>query len=235
MRGRRIVSSCKIFFIIFIIIMIIGYIHICQIGNWNYSLSMIFNKIKETGLYDIVNEIRCGVLNNDLKITDCDIFNDPKIKIVYVGYPNEYERPTLLHMKNSSKTENDDTKYFYFHTKGLRWFGTDKEQNVVDWIKLLLYWNIDNYKKAIDVLNDYDTYGCNYYKEDKYNPSHYSGNFFWVKSSYLKILDEHINNEYNDPEFWLCSKKGNFYNAYSSGLEGMGHYNNPYPENIYKH
>jgi hypothetical protein len=137
-------------------------------------------------------------------------------------------------MKKSSENENKDTKYFYCHTKGIRWFGTDKEQNVVDWIKLLLYWNIENYKIAINILNDYDTYGCNYYKEDTINPSHYSGNFFWVKSSYLQVLDEHINGGYNDPEFWVCSKKGKFYNVFSSGLEGMGHYNNPYPENKYK-
>ena len=214
--------------------MIIGYVHICQIGDWYRSLSMIFNKIKESGLYQEVTEIRCGILNDNLKIIDCDFLQDPKIKIVYVGHPNEYERPTLLHMKKSSATDPDNTKYFYSHTKGLRWFKTNKEHNVVDWIKLLLYWNIENYKKAIAALDNYDTYGCNYYKQDNYNPSHYSGNFFWVKHSYLKLLDEHINIGYNDPEFWLCSKNGKYYNVYSSGLEGMGHYDNPYPENVYK-
>ena len=161
--------------------MITGYIHICQTGYWYRSLSMIFTKIKETGLYEIVHEIRCGVLTNDLKIINCDILNDPKIKIVYVGYPSEYERPTLLHMQKSSQTDQPDTKYFYFHTKGLRWFGTPKEQNVVDWIKLLLYWNVDKYPNAIDVLDNYDTYGCNYYKADQIIPSHYSGNFFLGK------------------------------------------------------
>ena len=214
--------------------MIIGYIHICQIGNWYTSLSMIFNKIKESGLYNIVDEIRCGILNNYLEIIECDILNDPKIKIIYIGHPYEYERPTLLHMRKSSETDIN-TKYFYLHTKGLRWFGTDKEQNIVDWIKLLLYWNIENYKNAIDILNNYDTYGCNFYEDDCNWPSHYSGNFFWVKNSHLKLLDQYIGHGYNDPEFWLCSKKGNFYNAYSSGLEGMGHYDNPYPEYIYKH
>uniref|UniRef100_A0A6C0CVG4 Uncharacterized protein n=1 Tax=viral metagenome TaxID=1070528 RepID=A0A6C0CVG4_9ZZZZ len=214
--------------------MIIGYIHICQKGEWLRSLKMIFDKIKESGLYDIVNEIRVGILNYSLKIDHCDIFNDPKINIIYIGHPDEYERPTLLHMRKSSETENNYCiKYFYCHTKGLRWFGTDKEKNVVDWIKLLIYWNINKWKNAINILNDYDTYGCNFYKENQYNPSHYSGNFFWVNSSYLKILDQHIGNEYNDPEFWLCRKNGSFYNAYSSGLEGMGHYDNEYPEENY--
>jgi hypothetical protein len=212
--------------------MITGYIHICQKGDWYRSLSMIFTKIKETGLYDIVHVIRCGVLNNNLKIINCDILSDPKIQIVYVGYPSEYERPTLLHMQKSSQTDPPDTKYFYFHTKGLRWFNTPKEQNVVDWIKLLLYWNVDKYSNAIDILDNYDTYGCIYHKGDGINTSsHYSGNFFWVKSSYLKRLDEYIGNEYNDPEFWLCSKNGSFYNAYSSGLD---HYYYPYPEHNYK-
>jgi hypothetical protein len=137
-------------------------------------------------------------------------------------------------MKHHSKHDTPDTKYFYFHTKGLRWFGTAKESNVVDWIKLLIYWNIDHYKTALSTLNTHDTYGCNFYEADASNPSHYSGNFFWVNHGYLQLLDAHIGGGYNDPEFWLCRKTGKFYNVYSSGLQGMGHYDNLYPEHIYK-
>jgi hypothetical protein len=214
--------------------MIIGYIHICQLGNWERSLNMIFSKIKDSGLYDAVKEIRCGVLTHNNTIVYNNILFDKKIKIIYTGYSSEYERPTLLHMRNSAETDSSDTMYFYFHTKGLRWFGTDKEENVVDWIKLLLYWNIEKWTDAIEKLHTHDTYGCNFYKNDNNYPDHYSGNFFWVKNNYLKILDNYINIGYNDPEFWLCLKPGKFFNAYSSGLEGMGHYNNPYPETIYK-
>jgi hypothetical protein len=194
---------------------------------------MLFNAIKQSGLYDNINEIRCGVLNNESQLIPSDIFYDPKIKIIYIGHSSEYERPTLLHMRHHSTIDVHDTKYLYIHTKGLRWFGTDKEDNVVDWIKLLIYWNIEKWQNAILKLDNYDTYGCNYYPSNEFNPSHYSGNFFWVKNQYLQCLDVTIGPGYNDPEFWLFTKDPNFYNSYSSGLEGMGHYNEPFPETNY--
>ena len=55
-----------------------------------------------------------------------------KIKIIYIGYSYEYERPTLIHMRKS--IENTNTKYLYLHTKGIRWFNTLIENNIVDWI-----------------------------------------------------------------------------------------------------
>jgi hypothetical protein len=161
-----------------------------------------------------------------------------KMKIVYIGNSTEYERPTLLHMKKSAETDPPNTKYFYLHTKGLRWFGTQREDCVVDWIKLLLYWNIENWCDAVDVLNKYDTYGCNFCNRSEY-PPHYSGNFFWTTTYHLKTLPDTIGPHYNDPEFWLSSVgrvggKPNIYNAFSSSYEGLGHYAVRCPESLYR-
>jgi hypothetical protein len=169
-----------------------------------------------------------------------------KMSIVYIGKPEEYERPTLLHMKQSAeKTDHTGTKYFYIHTKGIRWYGTPREQCVIDWIKLMIYWNIEHWCNAIDVLNKYDTYGCNYNCSE--HPPHYSGNFFWTTSYHLKILPDKIGPHYNAPEFWLCSNgmfsgKPNVYNAYNSDYSeykyyenvGFGHYAILWPESNYR-
>jgi hypothetical protein len=191
------------------------------------------NKIKESGLYDNVNEIRCGVINDTGILIEDPLLNDPKIKIIHVGYSHEYERPTLLHMRNS--IDNTSMKYLYCHTKGIRWFGTNKENNVIDWINLLIYWNIEKWRDAVLELERYDTYGCNFYKKDNFNPNHYSGNFFWVTTHHLNKLNTTIGPNYNDPEFWLfnINTSYNYLNAYSSGLEGMGHYDKPYPRQLY--
>lgn len=211
---------------------IIGYIHICQVGEWERSLAMIMDALKRSGLYNAAKEIRCGVLG-----TQCTS-SDPKMRVVYIGNPEEYERPTLLHMRNAASEDPLDTKYFYLHTKGIRWFGTPTESFVVDWIKLLLYWNVEKWVNAADSLNKYDTYGCNYESGKKYHP-HYSGNFFWTTGHHLKTLPSTIGPEYNDPEFWLCSAgmfdgKPNIYNAFSSQFEGLGHYGDPFPESRYR-
>lgn len=215
---------------------IIGYIHICQIGEWERSLNMLINAIVESGLYEQCAEIRCGILNHSRQFvkTDNSIWQYSKLTVVYVGDPQEYERPTLLHMKRSAEIDSSNTKYFYVHTKGLRWFGTPSEPFVVDWIKLLIYWNITKWRDAERALDDYDVYGCNYYKKDAHNPSHYSGNFFWVTQTHLNRLPNTIGHGYNDPEFWLCSGDlHTYYNAFSSGYEGMGHYTNLFPESNY--
>ena len=221
---------------------IIGYIHICQIGEWERSFQMIFDALKKSKLYDAVKEIRLGILCPGGEYREDNIsaiLKDPKFRVVYVGTPEEYERPTLLHMKRSAETDPLTTKYFYLHTKGIRWFGTIFEPAIVDWIKLMLYWNIEKWINAEDIVGKYDTYGCNYHSGEKY-PPHYSGNFFWTTSHHLKTLPDAIGPEYYDPEFWLCLNgrfdgKPNIYNAFSSEFEdGFGHYNHLYPENLYR-
>ena len=206
---------------------IIIYIHICQKGDWKRSFKMIIDKLRESGLYDACSEIRCGVLNDICLETD-PILIDKKINIFYLGTTDNYERPTLLHMKNA----NDNAKYLYCHTKGLRWFGTTQEKNVVDWIKLLLYWNIVKWQNAVTALDNYDTYGCNYID----NPvPHYSGNYFWITRKHLDQLDNHIGDDYNDPEFWILRKPCRKFISYTSKLANVdwGHYGHDYPEELY--
>ena len=239
---------------------IIGYIHICQHGNWKNSFDMLMKEVLVSGLYNAATEIRCGVLNDtgnyiheekyilhdSLKYTDLDYTHrkilgeysyDPnkptKMKIVYVGKSEEYERPTLLHMKKSAEYDPPNTKYFYIHTKGLRWYGTPREKCVIDWIKLMLYWNIENWCDAVDVLNKYDVYGCNYNNLE--HPPHYSGNFFWTNTYHLMKLPDKIGPRYNEPEFWVCSLPDTkVYSAFCSSYEGLGHYAILFPDILYR-
>jgi hypothetical protein len=209
--------------------MIIGYIHVCQKGEWKRSFNMLMSCIKSGGLYDKANLIRIGVLSDNDEY-DMELFDDPKFNVVHKGKSEEYERPTLLHMHQSSFTDPAYTKYFYLHTKGIRHFGTIREQNVLDWINLMLYWNIERYELALNALNEENnnsTYGCNQVCR------HYSGNFWWCTSKYCQTLPNTIDAGYTDPEYWVWRGKGNKYVVFNSGLEGMGHYCEPYPRHMY--
>jgi len=53
------------------------YIHICCINNYRQVVNQLFYDIKQSGLYDIVQEIRCCILGN----YDPELFIDKKIKI----------------------------------------------------------------------------------------------------------------------------------------------------------
>ena len=208
--------------------MIVGYIHICQKGEWKRSLGMIIRSLKKTGLYETSHIIRLGIVSDDGDLKPDPILDEPKFEIAHIGKSKEYERPTLLHMKKSADTDPSDTLYYYLHTKGIKHFGTDKEQNVIDWIELMLYWNIERWDLAVQALKTYDMYGCNHIH------GHYSGNFWWATIQHVKKLHKSIGNGYCDPEMWApthieCKKK----NIYGSGLEGFGHYNHRYPRDKY--
>ena len=196
---------------------IIGYIHICQKGQWKRSFEMLLNCIKKSNLYENIKVIRLGIVNDDGILIDDEILKDPIFDIIYVGNSLEYERPTLLHMRNKSESEID-TNYFYLHTKGIRHFGNNNEQQIIDWINLMLYWNIEKWELAIQKLKIYDTYGCNDLG------CHYSGNFWWAKSSHIIKLPTVIGSYYIAPEDWVQTIRENKYTVYNSGHQGMGHY-----------
>ena len=210
---------------------IIGYFHICQKEGWKRSFDMIFNKIKESGLYDNTKEIRIGIVN-DLSHERGELINDPrledpKFKILFVRSSNEYERPTILHMRESA--DNEENYYWYVHTKGLRHFGEPCESYVIDWINFLSYWNITKWSFAVKMLSrEWDTYGCN-----SLNRIHYSGNFWWTKSSHLKNLPRSIESYYTAPEDYICIKNDKMFNILNSGLEGAGHYWHNHPMEKY--
>jgi hypothetical protein len=178
---------------------IVGYIHVCQKGNWQKSYDMLMDCIKKHGLYDRVSELRVGIVNDKGILIEDKRFEDPKIKIIYIGTSKNYERPTLLHMKQYSFIDSPNTLYFYLHTKGIRHFGTKLESTVVSWIKDMLYWNIQLWKKAVDVLQKYDTYGCNVSK----TTNHYSGNFWWTTAKHVQTLPNKIPDYYTAPEDWI--------------------------------
>lgn len=208
---------------------IIGYFHICQTKHWERSFDFIMNEIKKSGLYEATTEIRCGIVNNDGKIIYNSRFNDPKLKIVVYASSSDYERPTLLHMRHYSNTDPSNTAYWYVHTKGLRHYGTIIEQNVVDWIILLLYWNISQWRLAVNMLNYYESYSCN-----AVGNTHYSGNFWWATAPYIHTLPNTIGSDYVAPEFWICSHEHKMCNIYTNNLAGGGNYGSPINISVYK-
>jgi hypothetical protein len=201
---------------------IIGYIHVCQIGQWQITFDMIMNSIKESGLYNQVREIRVGVVNNEGNVIPDHRFNDPKIVIIGHGPTRLYERLTLHSMRQHS--EIDNCQYWYAHTKGISHFenNSSKKEFVIDWIKLMIHWNFTCWKKASNNLLRHDAYGCEYTS----NPTrHFSGNFWWANSQYVRTLPSTIGPNYCDPEFWLLNRSENIVcNIFSSGLDGGDHY-----------
>lgn len=199
--------------------------HICQKGQWIRSLNMLVDSIKKSGLYEETTVIRLGVVNDNGGLIPNELLNDPKMHVIYVGKSSEYERPTLLHMRKYSEIDPEDTKYYYLHTKGIRHFGNLAESYVIDWINLMLYWNIEQWKLAVKQLDSSDTYGCNCHRkghDQSTTDTHYSGNFWWATVQHIRRLPSVIGTRYNDPEFWICSVEGNNFGVFHSKVNHYG-------------
>ena len=207
--------------------LIIGYIHVCQKGDWVRSLTMLIKALRVSGLYEKSHIIRVGIVNDQGKIMGNKLLEDDKFEIHYFGNSDNYERPTLLHMRTKTRDDPIDTVYYYLHTKGIKHFGQKNEQCIVDWINLMLYWNIENWRIAVEILKVYDTYGCN----DVGN--HYSGNFWWATKKHILKLPDYIGDKYTDPETWIQIVRDNKYCIYKSGYQGHGHYYTCFPREKY--
>jgi hypothetical protein len=215
------------------------FIHSCNIENvGTYRLDYLVNKLNSTKCIDVFDKIY--ILNIGLPIENIYVN-----KFEIINYSDNiflYENPTINFIKNFSE-KNANSYILYIHTKGVSFHPSNTKEN--DWIDFMLYFLVEQNKICISILdNNYDTIGCNYSKDidrtvDGWNrdnphryPSHYSGNFWWANSNYLRTLPllSVENPERMAPEFWLFKNNPTFYNLHSSQLM---HYAYDYPRNKY--
>jgi beta-1,4-mannosyl-glycoprotein beta-1,4-N-acetylglucosaminyltransferase len=203
---------------------IIIYFHICCINNWVEIVSKIFFKIKHSGLYNYVFEIRCVVLGDTGIEENKNIFNDSKIKIIYSSNDTSlYEHKTINLLYEDSKL--DDFYVLYIHSKGVKHYKTEIETNVYDWSEYLSFFNIYNFEKCIQLLENYDAVGINLMYDTNNYPLHYSGNFWWSKTSHIKNNSMIIDNYWCSPEFWITKISGTYISLCNSNTH---HYSSPY-------
>ena len=214
------------------------YIHICVLNDWLDVLTNLITNIKTSGLYNVVDKIRCFVLGN-LDNTP-EIMIDKKIEIVKTN-PNRklYEKFTLNNLYNDCLKE--DFYVLYIHTKGInidnKFTAKPKSsrQPVRDWVEYLIHFNMYRYKDMLKLLETNDCAGVQL-KERGMKPNdgntHYSGNFWWSKSSHIITLKTIGSSNYLSPEFWIASKKHNctYASLYKDRTVG---YKNIFPKEKY--
>lgn len=207
------------------------YFHICCINNWEEIVSRLLFKIKNSGLYFLIKEIKCVILGDH---NNSPIFNDPKINIIYQSLDlNLFEKKTINLIHEHCVNSSEEFKFLYIHSKGVRHVDNPKlSKNVYDWVEYLSYFNIYKHKICLTELNNCHTIGVNLIGGD-INPIHYSGNFWWSKSSHIKKLNAitETNCSYNSAEFWVTSIDGIYKSLWNSNTH---HYNDDYPYFMYE-
>ena len=209
------------------------FIHSCHLEtSGTEKLDLLLESISKSGLLAELDLILINNIGIPLDLSKYSMISK-KIEIIqHSSDPNLFELPTLKLMHTYSQN-NLGVKVLYLHTKGISYSKNDsKNPNILDWINYMLYFLVDsaNYKKCFELLDSYDTLGCNYLGPP-YKP-HYSGNFWWSKTDYLKSLSIDSLNSKHDAEWWLLSGTSNKYILHNSGY--INHYTNSYPFDRYK-
>jgi mannosyltransferase OCH1-like enzyme len=209
--------------------------HIATLNDkWKILTQRSYNKLVKSGiLYDKnLKGVKISFLGDETNIDVLKhIWFRKKVDIIHYGTDYKmYEYPAIHLIQNICKHE--DCNILYFHCKGL----LHKDDNIKDWIDYIEYFNIERYKHSISKLKEYDVVSCNYYPREgdpyyKKNPywftflnKHYSGNYWWTKTSYVNTLKrlEYNKNGENDrysAEFWICSnEEGRFWSYYTASI-----------------
>lgn len=162
--------------------MIKGFWHIYAVNHW---FSIVQDQVRiliTSGLYDEAKEIVVGFIGdrNERQLFEKWITSQyPKIHIKFYGEdPGLFEFPTLRLI------EMDPQRFwgFYFHTKGV----TRPNESVINYWRAWLNESILNRWRfhTTNLWNGYEISGVNFCK----SPDHYSGNFWWFRSDYIKRL-----------------------------------------------
>lgn len=184
------------------------YYHILTINNWEEIVDEQLMLIEESGLYDNLTEIQVSCLGCQIE-TLLDLIEDyPKARIAYCSETiTEYEFPTLNLLYQDSLKE--DFIGLYIHTKGVSFPGNSGGKY---WRDYMNYYNITKWRSCVHELeNGYDLCGVKLVTfGDK---QHYSGNFFWFRSDYIRKLnpvDTLNKNDRFNAEFWSGTLEGKF-------------------------
>jgi hypothetical protein len=207
---------------------IYGFYLVVTMNDWKKVFLDQINYLVNSNLFNNTEKLYLRVFysdENELFFIQNLIQNYTKIYLTSTKI-NEFEFGILDLLQNISLEEN--FYCYYFHTKGV---SIDKNNvfkyhksndltnlkiNVESWRKYMEYFVIENYENCLYHLKEYDACGVNLVNEPS---KHFSGNFWWSKSSHINKLPEikniDINHRWN-AEFWIGRFDGKFKNFYST-------------------
>jgi hypothetical protein len=203
------------------------FIHSCNTdSNGILFLNNLFEFFTENNIFKYFDAIFINNIGDEIPYGCFDIFSNNIFVCNYSTKTDYYENITLKILYNLTNTYENNVNILYLHTKGV---SRENNNNIRDWIYLMLNFLLKNIDYSINLLKNYDSIGVNYLKYDwhkNYNP-HWSGNFWWSKSSYIKNLDISKLKIKEDAEWFILSNyKSKYYELFGSEIN---HYLQSFP------
>jgi hypothetical protein len=194
---------------------IVGFWHIGAVGDWQRIAAEQWATLQASGLYDASERIVVGFIGGRGRERDVPvpIQDDPKLDAFVTDDVLDYEFPTLARVWQEAQARADGFLCYYLHTKGASMASKPLERAANAWRKYMEYFTLERWQECRAVLSDYETCGVELQGDD----SHYSGNFWWATSDYVrKLPDAHQywaahRDDRLAAEFYLCQAQPKAY------------------------
>jgi hypothetical protein len=185
--------------------------HVCGINNYIDVTQEQWHAIASSGLIDKIDKIYLTYLGKDRAEIQWLLDKHPKITLQNFHEDiKHYERLCLMSLLDYSK--NTEANILYIHAKGV---SRPDNPHIQDWRRMMEHFLIHRHERCLELIKDYDALGilvCNSGNGERITNEnhkfHFSGNFWWSKTSYLRNLpslyQSHINDLSHNCRWWLC-------------------------------
>lgn len=197
---------------------IYGVYFICCRGAYQSIIQEQLDAIEKSGLLEKTTELLCFIC--DFKMNVMKLFRPFKTKVKFITTTeNLYERFALQNFRYYIHHKDKPYYMYYLHTKGVSHPIEQKEFH--ERRRNLDYFILEKHELCLRFLHEgYDVVGT---ALSLYPSLHFSGNFWWTKSSHLDRLPTEIRATYYAPEMYICCHpNGN----YKSICQHTNHYTN---------
>lgn len=210
---------------------VVIYAHLVDINEHHERINReIIGRVIDSGLLEYAHlKLFCHYNRDNFEWLRVLLGSFDNVEFFYPDVmPSDYETQTINQMFRDCCGFEDERLILYFHSKGIT-----KPDSIParDWRRFLLHFNVDRWEDNVALLeHGFDTVGVNLLEEPFL---HYSGNFWWSKSGYIKTLRElprFMNRHY--AENWICTNNPRACEVFNSGVKHW-EYDVEYPEDRY--
>lgn len=184
-----------------------------------------FAKLESSGLLERAAAVHIGYIGKEPFPCE-DVIGHPKVQMA-VQQERGHEDVTTRALKEFCDGLDHNCAVLYMHTRGAtRRANTPAE----DWTLMMEHFTIERWRKAVSMLSGFHTCGCEMWSHRRRVPPrkdfvyHYSGNFWWARSEYIKLLslppdsDLCRSKRYMGSEDWLLELAGRRFDKTEFGV-----------------
>lgn len=161
------------------------YLHVAGLHYYREIVAEIAGTINGSGLYGEAASLKAVCVAQ----ADLTYLLGEKWDVIRTGLDADaFEFPTLQLLHADSFSMPDDTPILYVHTKGASVVDMRGRRHKGEWRRYMLHWIVGHWRQCVELLQDNQVAGTNWYPSPWMPWHHFGGNFWWGRADYIRSL-----------------------------------------------